>query len=129
MRHPLVVIAILALLLGGFFMFLQRGDDRENRALPEDDGESWYRERLGEQIANIRAGKVLGYTDSAADDDSLAEIGQLTQVEYVDVSNSGVSDAGLKELVRLPRLKALELTSTEITDEGLAVLARMPQLA
>ena len=55
-------------------------------------------------------------------------IGNLTQLDQLDLSNTKVTDAGLKRLASLTELTQLELRKTKITDTGLEHLRRLPRL-
>lgn len=56
------------------------------------------------------------------DDDALAQIGHLTGLQELYLSNTTITDAGLGNLARLTSLQRLYLYHTEITDKGLANL-------
>lgn len=61
-------------------------------------------------------------------DDHMAMLPRLRQLQWLEVENSGVTDAGLAHLTRNRMLTDLSLSGTKITDEGLKSLVRLPRL-
>jgi len=78
--------------------------------------------RIG-QSATLTHLAVPGITDSG-----VASLGEVRNLEELDLSMSRVSDRGLAILERLPNLKRLLLAETRITDDALTTLARFPKL-
>jgi Leucine-rich repeat (LRR) protein/tRNA A-37 threonylcarbamoyl transferase component Bud32 len=66
---------------------------------------------------------------SAAGDDLLAAMGELTQLESLLVARTSISDAGLAPCTACKSLVELSLSGTEVSGEGLASLVALPRLA
>jgi|GEM_PF-3535763 len=60
--------------------------------------------------------------------DGLAQLQELDQLEYLDLSKSTVDDAGIEGLARLNRLRAINLSQTKLTDAAMEPLSRLPNL-
>lgn len=69
----------------------------------------------------------LGGTD--ADDQSLAYISRMPQLQLLDLGHTGVGNDGMAFLARSRGLKNLILTKTTVSDEGLAHLAKSPTVS
>ena len=81
-------------------------------------GPKWLADRLGpdyfDTITTVSSGP-------ATSDAELAHIGQLTQLEQLNLRESAaVTDAGLAHVKGLTRLRILYLRGTQVTDAGLA---------
>lgn len=61
-------------------------------------------------------------------DDHMAMLPRLRQLQWLELENTGVTDAGLAHLTRNRMLTHLSLSGTKITDEGLKSLVRLPRL-
>ncbi len=61
-------------------------------------------------------------------DECLANLAALHQLEVLDVMESGVTDSGVRYLMALRGLKSLSLSHAALTDSGLQRLASMPNL-
>jgi len=57
-----------------------------------------------------------------ASDEDLREIGQLSRLRWLDLSDSAVTDTGLVHLEHLTRLNWLGLDRTQVTEEGVSRL-------
>ena len=57
------------------------------------------------------------------DDEGLAQVGKLLDVEELHIGNTRITDSGLAHLEGLSHLKVLILENTKITDAGLTHLA------
>lgn len=60
--------------------------------------------------------------------DLLSEIGALSCLKYLWLSNTQVNDVGMERLKRLTNLGGLSLDGTQVTDAGLAHLKGMSKL-
>ncbi len=75
-------------------------------------------------LARSQPGLVaLQLGDGPVTDADLAALGQLTQLEVVNLNGSAVTDAGVAHLAGLTKLRELHLNDVPITDVGLAHLA------
>ena len=58
----------------------------------------------------------------------LAEIGKLSELQWIDFFGTTVTDDGLAQLVGLQKLTGLGLGGTPVTDQGLVHLAKLKSL-
>jgi hypothetical protein len=73
--------------------------------------------------------RFFGLTlNSKTTNDSLAYVGDLTNIVTLKVSGSGVTDAGLFYLNRLDQLRVLDLSGTQVSDDSIDLLARWKEL-
>lgn len=71
------------------------------------------------------------YPVGQMDDDTLALIAQLDQLESLSIAGWNVfyTDAGLKHLMNMPHLTSLKVCmAPELTDEGMRMVSQMPKL-
>lgn len=80
------------------------------------------------QIALPRLRKLSLGGNPRVTDAGLAQLRDLPELEWIDLSDTGISDAGLKELARFPKLRSVALHDTQVTDAGLEHLKRLKQL-
>jgi hypothetical protein len=81
------------------------------------------------QIEAVRRGESTDIVmELPVDDEDLAQLEGLEQLEVLKLQQGKITDAGLKTLAKLPRLRQLVLRSSPITDEGAALLAGFPTL-
>ncbi len=73
-------------------------------------------------------GRANGRGGANMDDDGLAYVGKLADLEELYLSNTEVTDRGLAQLKNLKHLKTLVLSNTQITDEGLKHLGGLTNL-
>lgn len=66
--------------------------------------------------------------NSKTTDDSLAFVGDLTNLLTLKVAGSAVTDAGLSSLSRLDQLLVLDLSGTQVSDDSIDLLARWKRL-
>ncbi|NLS98092.1 MAG: hypothetical protein GXX96_38675 [Planctomycetaceae bacterium] len=66
--------------------------------------------------------------NSKTTDDSLAYVGELTNLESLKVAGTAVTDAGLQHLARLDQLRALSLSGTRVSDDSIDLLAQWESL-
>jgi hypothetical protein len=59
---------------------------------------------------------------------ALAEIDQLTELQFLELSWTTLNDEGLARLKDLQQLQQLSIVGTAITDQGLVHLAEFPSL-
>ncbi len=75
------------------------------------------------QLPNLKHVTLCDVTDA-----QLEPLGQLEQLERIDLSDTQITDAGLVYLERLGDLRSLVLRGTAVTDRGIAPLARLASL-
>ena len=63
-----------------------------------------------------------------ADDETLAHVGRLGRLEYLNLAGTAVTDAGLAHLKGLTSLGDLDLSNTQVGDAGLAHLKGLTNL-
>lgn len=78
--------------------------------------------RLGERVG------WLNLAGTGLDDDGLAALSSLVQLERLRAEQTALTDAGLPHLKAFSQLRYLNLYGTGITDPGLTVLAALPAL-
>jgi hypothetical protein len=61
-------------------------------------------------------------------DNTLAEIGKLTQLHWLHLRSTKISDRGLSHLVTLQQLRGLDIGNTNITDIGIQQISKMTKL-
>jgi hypothetical protein len=88
-------------------------------------GPAWLRALLGEHFFATVDRVSFIYS---ADDADLEYLEELTQLEWLELSNAKVTDAGLKHLKGLTRLRRLDLDNTRVTGSGLEDLKGLTQL-
>lgn len=66
--------------------------------------------------------------NSKTTDDSLAYVGELTNLGSLKVAGTAVTDAGLQHLTRLDQLWALSLSGTQVSDDSIDLLAQWESL-
>lgn len=66
--------------------------------------------------------------NSKSTDDSLAYVGELTNLLTLNLAGTAVSDAGLPRLDRLDQVRSLNLSGTQISDNSVDQLARWEDL-
>lgn len=62
-------------------------------------------------------------------DAGMTHVGEITSLEWLDLSGTAVTDEGLKQIRSLTNLKNLSIDNTKITDAGLAHLVAMQNLS
>jgi hypothetical protein len=67
-------------------------------------------------------------SDSQTNDQDLALIAALKDLQELDLTNTAVTDAGLQHLTRISSLQKLWLDGTKVTDKGLDSLKQLPNL-
>ena len=72
----------------------------------------------------------FGVYDEGApiDDEGLKTLGELTQIEHLNLTASNITDEGFKHLAKLENLQTLTLDNTEITDDALQALSDLQHL-
>lgn len=65
---------------------------------------------------------------AAADDATMASLGQCSELRWLLLSDTHVGDAGAQRLVPLQELEVLSLTGTPTSDAALVYIARLPKL-
>jgi hypothetical protein len=69
-----------------------------------------------------------GLWSVALTDFNIGQIAQLDRLDVLDLGETGVSDRGVAELARLKSLHTLDLRGTRTTSKGIAALAGLPML-
>jgi internalin A len=69
------------------------------------------------------------YPSSTANDAVFVQVGRLTRLQRLRLSQTRLDDAGLAHLTGLTRLSELDLGSTRVTDAGVAHLKRLTNLS
>jgi serine/threonine-protein kinase len=72
--------------------------------------------------------KHIDLTDTKVDDDDLARIHDLPELDLLRLNRLSITDKGFRHLTRLPQLSVLELVEARITDQGLRHLKNLPSL-
>lgn len=72
--------------------------------------------------------RALSVRDRRADDQWLAHVARLEDLESLGLSGTGVTDEGVSRLGRLPRLRELDLSGTRVSDAAIPALLRLPAL-
>jgi Leucine-rich repeat (LRR) protein len=72
--------------------------------------------------------KSLNMRGTRVADDTLAIVGELTQLETLDIANTNVTDAGLENLAPLTKLKHLALGRTRVDESTFAILRLLSTL-
>jgi F-box/leucine-rich repeat protein 14 len=79
-------------------------------------------------LSSLRTLKGLGLGLSPINDDGLQHIGELTQLEFLDLTGAKVGDRGVSFLQNLRALQSLALVSTRVTDLSMSVIGSLPAL-
>jgi hypothetical protein len=77
------------------------------------------------QVANLTRIDYLNARGSAITDAGLAHLKRLTRLRELRLDGTAVSDAGLAHLRSLTSLRVLDLSSTRVTDAGIPFLERL----
>ena len=80
----------------------------------------------GALAEDINPNRVTLRSDFKGDDDALALIAQLPDVETLFISEAKISGQGLKHLEKLKNLKTLSISHTGMKAEAVAHLAKLP---
>lgn len=72
--------------------------------------------------------KKTAFEKSSVEDDGLAELRHLKQLDLLDIEGNKVTDQGLEHLSNMKSLRELSLNRLGITDKGIAHLIRLPNL-
>jgi RNA polymerase sigma factor (sigma-70 family) len=88
-------------------------------------------EQVDTLVTELRKQNVPGLLLSYAgvDNDGLARIKNLPELNYLSLAGNAISDEGLKSLKELPALRTLDLERTPVTDDGLKHLTEVKKLA
>jgi hypothetical protein len=89
---------------------------------------SWFSKLLGRRAKADLPVHVVMLEGEHATERALADIGLITELEYLNLGESAVNDAGLAHIGSLANLKQLELSRTSVTDAGLAHLPGLPNI-
>ena len=86
-------------------------------------------------LAHLRSLKTLtaltlGVYDEGCEvtDDGMKHVGEMTQLEWLQLNGTPVSDEGLAHLSKLTRLKSLDIEGTNVSNEGLRHFAPFTSL-
>lgn len=79
-------------------------------------------------LAEWRSCRSISFKGLPVTDTALAQIVQVTDLQFLDLSGTNVTDAGLQHLLTHDHLQHLDLSRTQITDMGLRVLGEHPSL-
>lgn len=70
----------------------------------------------------------LRLDNSNINDEGMAALGELTNLNKLYLANTGISDKGLLHLQRLDHLTYLNLVATKVSTQGLLALKKLPAL-
>lgn len=76
-----------------------------------------------QSMKNLRSLRYLN-----ADDQMVAQLAKLNNLEELDIWSGDVTDASVAQLAKLVRLERLEIRGNQITDDGLELLLSLPRL-
>lgn len=114
------------------FHFDANGDPLRKLDLP---GPAWLRDWLGiDAMARVREVEFHGRGSNPAvpplqtDAEVFDRIGQLTDLEVLNVSGVAIANDLLQRLARLRSLRSMDLRNTGADDEGLSILGQLPAL-
>ncbi len=123
-------LAVFVLTLIGLYAFAFWRYERQQAAIAEierldgfvwteDGGPDWLRELVGDERMTV-FDRVMSVEldDTQITDDSLNQLGGLTNLDRLFLDNTQIRDDGLRHLSSLPNLDWLDLSDTQITDEG-----------
>lgn len=82
-------------------------------------------------LEHLRALPHVAYLyleDAYLTDAGLTVVGELRELQTLDLRFTSIGDAGLAHLGRLQQLRSLNLTNTKVADTGLEHLKQLPQL-
>ena len=80
-------------------------------------------------LAGLRELEWLDLSNNDVTDAGLVYLAELSQLEELNLAHNAISDAGLAQLAGLRRLKFLDLTNTQVTEEGIErLLEALPEL-
>ncbi len=80
------------------------------------------------QIGRMTALRSLSLSNTRFGDDGLTHIARLTGVAELDLEDTDITDAGLRQLRGLKSLRKLRLAFNEITDTGLKHVSALTEL-
>jgi hypothetical protein len=75
-----------------------------------------------------RTATSLGFRSASLSDDQLAQLGELPDLQALDLGYTQITAAGLRALQRFPRLATLQLVGLPIDDSGLEPLLGLGDL-
>jgi hypothetical protein len=76
------------------------------------------------ELSNVTDNPGQGFASvSKLNDDQIAHIAKLENLEWVELKNAGLSDQNLRHFSGLTKLKYLDLSQNKLTDEGLRYLS------
>jgi len=105
-----------------------QGFDMLNELL-NPPGPSWMRETFGfEPFVEIGSVDADPARSGEINDDALALLARVPEVQMIGLSNTEITDQGLVHLKGLRNVWCLQLESTEITDAGMEKLKDMTKL-
>ena len=79
-------------------------------------------------VTYVRLAGILLNDGMKVNDDDMALMGNLDQLENLDISFNPVTNKGIQHLTGLKKLRVLDLSHTKISDKGLACLKELPLL-
>ncbi len=85
-------------------------------------------DRCCQSIANMRGLKRLALQSVAITDAGVQQLGELTDLEVLNLGHTGVAGAGLEVLRMMPRLKALSLSQCPVNGIGFDHVAALRRL-
>ena len=128
---------------------LPEGDASKWDPAAPEPGPSWFRDETNvglfsrvrgvilvnpevkREIGSLRALPglvILNLSGSDVDDDALAEVARLTDLQSLNLDWTPITDAGVAKLAPLEELQALWLNNTHVTDASLTGIARFGKL-
>ena len=76
-------------------------------------------------LSKMKNLKFIGFVGEGISDQMCVEVGQLEQLEVLEISSRSITDAFVDGLKANPNLKKLNLSRCGITDDGAVKLARL----
>lgn len=93
------------------------------------DRQTYFAAKLGELSARVHFNGeryvAIFFDGTSAQDDQLAPLAELVDLEFVSFADTQIGDGALRYVKDLPNVKQLILTRSQVTDAGLKELAGM----
>ncbi|MAG93562.1 MAG: hypothetical protein CMJ48_07415 [Planctomycetaceae bacterium] len=131
----LTVGVVLVLVLAVWLPYSKRQavvDEIESysaRVGTDNSAPEYFRGLFGaDKVRGFEQVTSVTFMQGHGDDRALPRIGQLAQLDLLDLRGTGVTDLGLSRLRGLTKLRSLVLAETAVTDDGVAQLAKIVSL-
>jgi hypothetical protein len=96
--------------------------------VPTKEGTTVSAEFLS-QLGSLTHLKQLDLSQSSVNDKDMSHLVRLSELEYLRLGDTSVTDTGLEHLATLSNLKSLDLCRTGVNGDGLKYLAGLNKLA